>query len=638
MIAALLLSALLIPRDVLTAAPERFRPQLSPDGTQLAWLAPDEKKVVNVWIRNIAGGEAKPITFEKKSLFYFLFAADGHHVLFFEDGDGDENDHLFSAAIDGSEVRDLTPFRGVRVQNVIASAARPDDVLVALNLRDRKLFDLYRVNLRSGAVTLAAKNPGDVLSWTADASLAVRAATVFDQTTGRTIIRTGARELISWPFEQSPFFGQVTEGTMVLAVGEKTIDVVSAGDRDTAAAVRLDLKTGKQVAVLASDPKADVTDDGSLVKPLYLAHPKTGKLQAVAFEYFTPEWHFIDKAMEKDFAIIARELPGFNELFSRDANDTKWIVVPYRSDAPRTWYLFDRATKKLTKLFTNRPALEQYTLAAKKPVVIRSRDGLELVSYLTLPVGAEPHNLPLILFPHGGPWSRDHNDADPWVHLMADRGYAVLQVQYRGSTGFGMKFLNASTHELGLKMQNDLIDAVKWAVDQGIADPKRLAVAGASGGGYATLRALTETPDIFRCGVDIFGPADIKRMIESFPPYWSAVRMRWVRRIGDVIHDDAFNRRISPIFHMDQIKVPVLVEAGVNDPRVPIDEMEASVKAMRAAGRDVTFVVYPDEGHGIDRPENALDFFGRMEEFLAKCLGGRAEPWRKIEGSSVEVR
>ena len=638
MIAALLLAATLIPREVLFGAPERFRPQLSPDGTKLAWLAPDEKKVINVWGRAVDGGEAKPITHEKRNLYFFAFAPDGRHVLFFEDGDGDENDHLFSASIDGAEVRDLTPFRGVRAQNVIASAARPDEVLVALNLRDRKLFDLYRVNLRSGAVTLAARNPGDVLSWTADASLVVRAATVFDQTSGRTIVRAGDRELISWPFESSPFFGQATEGTMVVAASEKTIDVLSAKNRDTVAVVRLDAKTGKQLALLASDPKADVAEDGSLVNPLFLAHPKTGKLQAVAFEYFTPKWHFLDKAMERDFAIIARELPGFVTPVSRNANDTKWIVLPYRSDAPRTYYLFDRATKKLTKLFTDRPALEQYTLAPKKPVVIRSRDGLELVAYLTLPVGVEPRNLPLILFPHGGPWARDHADSDAWVQLLADRGYAVLQVEFRGSTGFGMKFLNASTHELGLKMQDDLIDGVRWAVEQGIADPKRLAVAGASGGGYATLRALTETPDMFRCGVDIFGPADIKRMIESFPPYWSAVRMRWVRRIGDVIHDEAFNRRISPIFHMDQIRVPILVEAGVNDPRVPIDEMEASVKAMRAAGRDVAFVVYPDEGHGIDRPENLLDFWGRAEELLSKCLGGRAEPWRRIEGSSVELR
>lgn len=647
MITALVLSiGMLIPREVLFGEPERSRPAISPDGTKLAWIAPDEKKVANIWMETVGRDDAKPVTHEKRDLYFFAWAPDSRHLLFFQDGDGDENDHLFSAALDGAEVRDLTPFRGVRAQNVVTSASHPAELLVALNLRDRKTFDMYRVNLSSGALAPAARNPGDVLSWTADSKLVIRAATVFDQASGRTIVRIRDsadapwRELISWPFESSPFFGQATEGTMVLGFSAdgKTIDVMSAKDRDTVAAVRLDAKTGKQLAVLASDPKSDVADDGSLIRPLALVHPTSRKLQAVAFEHLVPEWHFVDKAMGADFALVAREVPGFMQLISRDAADTKWILLPYRSDAPETYYLFDRTTKKLTKLFTDHPALLQYRLAAKKPVVILSRDGLELVSYLTLPPGAEPKGLPLILVPHGGPWTRDHADADPSVQLLADRGYAVLQVNFRGSTGFGMKFLNASTHELGLKMQDDLIDGVKWAIEQGIADPKRIGVLGGSGGGYATLRALTETPDMFRCGVDLFGPADIKVMIESFPPYWSAVRSRWIRRIGDVIHDDAFNRRISPIYHMDQIKVPILVEAGGNDPRVPMAEMEASVKALRAAGRDVTFVVYPDEGHGVGRPENNLDFFGRAEEFLAKCLGGRAEPWKKIEGSSAELR
>jgi len=635
----------LIPRAVIFGDSERYRPALSPDGTKMAWLAPDEQKITNVWMQSVGRDDAKPITHEKRGLYFFAWGGDSRHIFFFQDGDGDENDHLFSATLDGSEVRDLTPFRGVRAQNVIVSATRPQEVLVAMNLRDRKSFDMHHVNLRSGAVTLAARNPGDVLSWTADSALVIRAATVFDGISGRTIVRIRDnadapwRELVSWPFESSPFYGQVTGGSMVLGFSAdgKTIDVMSAKNRDTLAVVRLDAKTGKELALLASDPKADLADDGSLINPVDLLHPTTRKLQAVAFEYLTPEWHFLDKAMERDFALIGRELPGFVWLLSRDNADTKWIVMPF-GNAPETYYLFDRASKKLTKLFTDNPKLQQYQLAEKKAVVIRSRDGLDLVSYLTLPVGADPHNLPLILVPHGGPWTRDHGDPDPWTMLLADRGYAVLQVNFRGSTGFGMKFLNASTKQLGLKMQDDLVDGVKWAVDQGIADPKRLAVLGGSGGGYATLRALTETPDLFRCGVDLFGPSDVKRMIESFPPYWSAVRMRWIRRIGDVINDEAFNRLISPIFHMERITAPVLVEAGGTDPRVPLAETEASVKALRAAGRDVTFVLYPDEGHGIGRPENNLDFWGRSEEFLAKCLGGRAEPWQKIEGSSAELR
>ncbi len=270
--------------------------------------------------------------------------------------------------------------------------------------------------------------------------------------------------------------------------------------------------------------------------------------------------------------------------------------------------------------------------------MIKARNGLELVSYLTTPLGVPPKNLPLVLLIHGGPWFRDNFDFDPEVQLLANRGYAVLQVNYRGSTGFGLKFLNAGTNEWGRGTQEDLFDAVKWAIDQGTADPKRIAAMGWSGGGFATLLALEMRPEMFACGVDGVGPADLATLFRSFPSYWSNIMMRWRRRGGDFDHNEKLNREVSPLYHVDKIRAPLLIGQGQNDPRVTIANSDAMVAALRKAKREVTYVVYPDEGHGFARPENNLDFYGRVEEFLAKHLGGRAEPWKKIEGATAELR
>jgi len=271
-------------------------------------------------------------------------------------------------------------------------------------------------------------------------------------------------------------------------------------------------------------------------------------------------------------------------------------------------------------------------------VVIKARDGLEMVSYLTTPAAVEAKKLPLVLLIHGGPWDRDSDNYEPEVQFLANRGYAVLQVNYRGSTGFGIKFFNAGDLQVGLGMVEDVFDAVRWAVDQGIADPKRIAAMGGSMGGYATLRALEMRPDLFACGIDECGPADEATSLRSFPSYWSNIAARWRRREGDADHDPELNRKISPLYHVDAIRAPILIAQGKNDPRVTMANVDAMVAALRKAKRDVTYVVYPDEGHGFARPENQLDYYGRVEEFLGKHLGGRAEPWKKIAGATAELK
>src|SRR6266700_852208 len=509
----------LIPREVLFGNPARAHPEISPDGAQIAWLAPDKKGVLNVWASAIDGENPHPITNEAhRPIAWYAWGGDAKHILYLQDNAGDENQHLFSADLTTSNVRDLTPFRGVRAQNVLTDSQHPRFVVVAQN------------------------------------------------------------------------------------------------------------------------PQSDVAEHDEYLAPKFLANPTTNVIEAVLFDYTTGQWVFLDAKMEADFAKIGREVAGFIDLISRDRADRKWIIAARRSDAPASYYVFDRETKKVTLLYNENPALQRSTLAPKKSVIIKARDGLELVSYLTTPPRVEAKNLPLVLLIHGGPWDRDDDNYDPVVQFLANRGYAVLQVNYRGSTGFGIDFFNAGNSQLGRGMQQDLYDAVQWAIDQKIADPKRVAAMGGSVGGFATLCALEMRPDLFACGVDVVGPSDQAANFRSFPSYWSIVMPRWRRRGGDFDHDEELNRKVSPLYHVDKIRAPLLIGQGKNDPRVAIATSDAMVAALRKAKREVVYVVYSDEGHGFERPENNFDFYGRVEEFLAKHLGGRAEPWKKIADATAEAR
>lgn len=640
----------LIPREVLFGNPTRSDPRISPDGSQLTWLAPDKSGVLNVWASAIDGAKPHPTTNEThRPIHWYFWAPDGKQILYLQDNAGDEIQHLFSADLTSGNVRDLTPFRGVRAQNVLTDSRHPKALLVGLNLRDRQAFDMYRVDLETGAITLEATNPGDVLTWRTDNDFIIRVATAFDGKTGRTIIRVrdGAdkpwRDLVVMPFERALFSGQVVNGSLVAGFGPdgKSLLIVSALHSDKGRLVRVDLQDGHELGVVAEDPHCDVevASVGRLgLEPSVLFDPVSGAPQAVEFDYLAPRWSFLDPKLKADFESINREAPGFVDLVSRNNADQKWIVAIRRSDAPVTYYKFDRGLKKLTQLFAENPALAKFDLAPKKAAVIKSRNGLEMVSYLTIPPGVEAKKLPLVLLIHGGPWDRDDDSYDPEVQFLANRGYAVLQVNYRGSTGFGLAFLNAGTRQMGLGTEDDLFDAVQWAIDQGIADPKGIAAMGGSMGGFATLRALEMRPDLFICGVDGFGPGDIATSFRSFPSYWSNITARWRRRAGDADHDEKWNRTISPLYHVDKIRAPLLIGQGENDPRVTIANTNMMVDALRKAKREVLYVVYPDEGHGFARPENQIDFYGRIEEFLTKHLGGRAESWKKIDGATAEVR
>jgi dipeptidyl aminopeptidase/acylaminoacyl peptidase len=645
----------IIPVKVLFGNPAHEMPRISPDGTRLSFMAEGDKGLLHVFVQTIGKDDARQVTHNLLTeVEFYRWAADSQHILYEQDSAGDENYHIFSLDLKSGQIRDLTPFVGVKAQNLITSPQHPDEILVGLNLRNAQTFDMYRINLKTGAVILDTTNPGDVLSWTVDPNFEIRAATVFDPVSLKTIVRirdtkeTSWRPLIEFSFEESRIPGQVDGGTVIVGFSPsgQTLYVVSGKGSDKTRLVELDTRSGKRLRILAQQDCCDIADDifalyenGILdYHSVVMFNTVRHVPEAVGFEYGKFLWQFVDPEVKRDFEIVQKNAEGFFRVISRDDADSKWLFSQIVDDGAQNFWLYDRVKKTKTLLFSDIPELANYKLAKQIPVEIKSRDGLTLVSYLTTPVGLERKNLPMVVYPHGGPWVRDDWGFEPIVQLLANRGYAVLQVNYRGSTGFGGAFLNASTHEWGLKMQDDITDAVHWAIDQGIGDPHRIAILGESGGGYAALRGVTTTPDLYACAVDIYGPSDIKTLFGSMNTFMHASKARFIRRVGDVEHDEALNRKLSPLYDADKVKVPILIEQGGGDVRSIQKNSDMMAAALRANNVPVTYVVYPDEGHGFNRPENIIDSMARIDVFLEKCLGGRAEPFHKIVGSSAELR
>jgi dipeptidyl aminopeptidase/acylaminoacyl peptidase len=499
------------------------------------------------------------------------------------------------------------------------------------------------VNLNTGAIVMDAQNPGDVIGWIPDANLVVRAATAFTDNL-ETVVRVRDNEKAPWrdllkiPFEQASFLGQVNGGNIIVSFSQdgKKLVVGSSKGSPTNRLVELDAATGKELQVLAGDPQADLWQEFAS-HFILLRDPHDHHVQAAAFDYLKPEWRPIDPAVEADLKYLASLQRGAFLVSSQDMSDSKWVVTYFTDDGPTSFYLYDHARHQARLLFRDRPQLAQYKLAEMRPLTVPARDGFKLVSYLTLPPGKEAKNLPLVVFVHGGPWARDEWGFDPLVQLLANRGYAVLQVNYRASI-INVPYMNAANGKIGTLTDDDLTDAVQWAIKDGIADPKRVAIMGGSFGGYSVLRGLSLHPGLYACGVDVVGPADLATLMSSIPDYWKPVKKRWLRRIGDVTTDQALNEKLSPLYHAGEIRVPLLIGHGQFDPRVKLSQSEKIVETIRKNNGKVTFVVYSDEGHGFARPENNLDFDGRTEEFLHGCLGGRFEPWKKVPGSTAEVK
>lgn len=613
----------LIPRSVLFGNPERSSPQISPDGTMLGYLAPDQG-VLNVWVRTLGKADDRVITNDRKrGIRNFAWQYDSKNILYGQDQNGDENWRVYQTNVATKQTRDLTPYEKVRADIVALEPTHPDVLLVQMNKRDPKLFDIHRVDLKTGEVTLDTENPGDVAGFEADHDLQVRAAQVTTPDGGTVIrVRDDAkspwRELMKWGPEET--LGNVTDFTP----DNHSLLVISSLDANAARLLSVDLATGKRT-VLAEDPQFDVA--------FTISQPKTNKLQAVVFLRERRDLHLIDKSLEADLNALKQVRDADISNISRDLADDKWIVAYEGDDAPIYYYLYDRPTKKTTLLFSNRPAMEQYKLAKVKPIQYKARDGMTIYGYLTTPADREAKNLPMVVFPHGGPWGRDLWGYDPYAQWLANRGYAVLQPNFRASTGYGKQYLNAGDRQWAGTMHTDLLDGKEWVVKQGIADEKKVCIMGGSYGGYATLAGVAFSPDAFACGVDIVGPSNLNTLLKTIPPYWSTILAVFHKRMGD---NEAFLKSQSPLFKADQIKAPLLIGQGANDPRVNKAESDQIVAAMRKNQKPVEYYVFPDEGHGFARPENRTAFNAASEEFLAKYLGGRYEPPSEAEKKLLE--
>ncbi len=634
-------STTVIDRALLLGNPARTNVQISPDGTQLSWLAARDG-VMNVWVAPLGDlGRARAVTADTvRPVRQYYWAYDNKHLLYLQDKGGDENYHLLRVALADGTTTDLTPLDGVRAQDVVVSPRKPGLVAVGLNDRDRATFDLVQIDLRTGARVRVDQNSLGFADWVVDDDLRVRLATKVEDDGRKTLYHPDGKG--GWAAGDSigvddevGFFGVTSGGNQLYLLDTR--------DRDTAALMLADLPRGKPMKVrklLYAHPKADVV--------LAEVHPRTHALQWVVAEHARQEVTVIDQTVAPDLAALAKLGEGDRVVVSRSLDDRRWVVMVNGDRQPQRFYLWDRRSKQGTLLFSARPELDDKPLVRMHPVTIPARDGLELVSYLTLPAAADPDGdgkadapVPAVLMVHGGPWGRDRWSFNPFHQLLASRGYAVLSVNFRGSTGFGKKFVAAGNGQWGKKMQDDLLDARAWLVAGGVAPADKIAIMGGSYGGYATLAALTMTPDAFACGVDIVGPSNIITLLEAIPPYWGSVLGVFRSRVGDwsTPEGKAALLAVSPLSHVARISRPLLIGQGANDPRVKQAESDQIARAMQARRIPVSYVLFPDEGHGFARPDNNLAFLAAAEAFLSAHLGGVYQPISAadLKGSSIQI-
>ena len=605
---------MLIPRAHLFGNPTRAAARISPDGTMLSWLAPVEG-VLNVFVAPTdTPGDAVTVTRDRGRgvrIYGWTYAGG---LVFLQDVGGDENFHLFGVDPMRHQTRDLTPFSGVRAGIAGVSRKRRGELLLSLNRRDPRFHDLFSLDLASGALDLVEENPGLAGFVTDEAYRAVLALK---------LAPNGARQVLrkldgAWaPFLDFGPDDARSSGPNHLDPEGRILYLRDARGRDTAALVRLDMFTGEST-VLAADPRADI---GGMIVDIETRAPRTYTVVAERMEY-----HALDPMITPDLDFLTRSGIGDWGLSSRTEDDRLWIVSANSDTRPAVDYLYDRPAQTLREVLRARPELDGVALRRMHPVRIATRDELSLVSYLTKPdTTALP---PLVLLVHGGPWARDYYGYNAWHQWLANRGYAVLSVNFRGSIGFGKAFINAGDGEWGRRMDDDLCDAVAWAVSEGHADPTRVAIMGTSYGGYATLVGLTRNPELYACGVDIVGPSNLETLLRTIPSYWESIRADLYRAIGDIDTAEGLAQahERSPLFGAANIRKPLLIAQGANDPRVKQAESDQMVAALRAGSIPVTYVLFPDEGHGFARPENAIACNALIEDFLARQLGGHAEP------------
>jgi len=606
----------LIPREVLFGNPVKTDPQISPDGKMMAYLAP-VKNVLNVWVKTIGKEDDRVVTKdEDRGIRRYFWAGDSKHIMYLQDVGGNENWRLYGVNLQTGQIRDLTPYEDVQVQIIARDKHFPNELLIGMNKDNPKLHDVYHLDLTSSELKKVAENPGNVISWLADADFKVRGAMAATAGGGfdllvRDNVQADWKKVLGWDSEDS-----MTSQAVSFTKDGKSLYLIDSRNVNAGRLVTMEIATG-DVKVIAQDPQYDAGDA--------MIHPDTYQVQAVSFTKARTEWTVLDDSIRDDFEAISKLVQGDFFVYDRDNADATWLVGFTRDNGPVSFYAYDRKDKKGRFLFDHMPNLNKYTLARMEPASFKARDGLTIHAYVTFPVWKEKKNLPMVLLVHGGPWGRDTWGYAPAVQWLVNRGCACLQVNFRSSTGYGKTFVNAGDKEWAGKMHDDLIDAVQWAVQQGYADPNKVAIFGGSYGGYAALVGATFTPDVFCCAVDIVGPSNLVTLIKSIPPYWTPLLATFYKRMGNPDTEEEFLKSRSPLFKVDQIKIPILIGQGANDPRVKQAESEQIVEAMKKKGLAYEYIVFADEGHGFAKPENRLKFYAAAEKFLAKHLGGRYE-------------
>ena len=588
--------------------PEQATFQLSPDGNSIAFLQPYQSRM-NVFVRPRTGGPAVRVTSETERDVAGYFWKGSRRIVFLKDFKGDENFHLVSVDADGQNLVDLTPFDKARAMVVDDRYENDDEILVALNKRNPEVFDVYRIDLNSKQLTLLAENPGNITAWITDHAGRIRLAIATDGVNTSIMHR---------PDDSSAFATVITTNfrqqiaPLFFDFDNKLLFAGSNINRDKAAIVRLDPATGKEESLIFAHPDVDVGGlDWSRKRKVYTE---------AQFVTWKRERKFFDAEMQAIHADLERQLPGYEiDLQSSNKDETIFVVAAWNDRTQGTRYLYDTATKALTKLAEIAPWLNANDLAEMKPITYKARDGLTIHGYLTLPRGGGK-NLPMIVNPHGGPWARDAWGYNPEVQFLANRGYAVLEVNFRGSTGYGRKFWEASFKEWGRTMQDDVTDGVKYAIAQGIADPKRVAIYGGSYGGYCTLAGLAFTPELYACGVDYVGVSNLFTFLKTIPPYWKPLLDMFYEMVGNPETDKELLAATSPALHADNIRAPLLIAQGAQDPRVNIEESNQMVAALNKHGVEVEYIVKDNEGHGFHNEENRFEFYEAMERFLEKHL------------------
>jgi dipeptidyl aminopeptidase/acylaminoacyl peptidase len=597
-----------IPLEVLLGNPDKAGPQISPDGKRLTYVAPLDG-VLNLWLGTV-GGEFEPITHDTdRGIRAYTWCHNNRHLIYLQDKGGDENWHIYTIDLETNEIVDRTPFEGVQAEIIALRRKYPNEALIGLNKDNPQLHDVWQLDLETGELTKVAENPGFV-AWAIDQDLKVRGA-VAPQPDGGLLMLVRETDDGEW----RPFVNYGAEDALIAGpagfTGDNTgIYIMSSIGVNAARVLLKNVATGEE-EVIAEDPTYDCVS--------ITLEPVTRKPQIAWFLKDRVEYVILDPAIQADVDVIKNIQPGEFGIIDRDHADETWLILFDSDVGPVKYYVYDRKTKTARFLFAHKPKLEAYELAPMEAYAFTSRDGLELHGYLSFPIGQRA-NLPTVINVHGGPWVRDAWGFDAEAQWLANRGYLCIHINYRGSIGYGKDFVNAGDKEWGGKMQDDVSDAVRWAIDQGYADPARICIFGGSYGGYAALVGATFTPQLYKCAIALCGPANLKSFIESIPPYWKPMIAMFKKRVGDPETEEDFLWSRSPLSKVDSVAAPMLIAHGANDPRVKLAETEQITAAMKEKGIDHELLVFDDEGHGFAKPANRLKFYEAAETFLASHL------------------